>query len=314
MVNIQKCAIIGCGFVGTTCAFSLVQSGLFSELVLLDVDSAKADGEAMDLSHGIPFVRSMKIYAGNYEDLKDCCLIIIAAGAAQKPNQTRLDLVKQNVNVFKSIIPQITAVNTESIILVVTNPVDVLTYVTLKLSGFDKNRVLGSGTVLDTSRLKYLIGEYLNVDSKSVHAFVLGEHGDSELPVFSSANISGIDLDGYCKSIGKVYNSNEFTKIFENVKNSAYDIISKKGVTNYAIALVVTKIARTIVKDQHSILPVSCFVQNHYGISDICLGVPAIVGKNGVEQVLDIPLSGEENSKLQASANTLKDVIKQIGF
>lgn len=314
MLNVQKCAIIGCGFVGATTAFSIVQSGLFSEIVLIDADKKKAEGEAMDLNHGIPFLHSMKIYAGDYSDLADCYITIITAGGGQKPNQTRLDLVKQNANIYKSIIPQITAVNTEGILLIVSNPVDVMTYVAMKLSGFPSSRVLGSGTVLDTARLKYLLGEHLGVDSRSVHAFIIGEHGDSELPVYSSANISGIDLNGFCNSVNGACEKNDLDKIYQEVKNSAYRIIEKKGATYYAIALATTRIVEAIVKNQHSVMPVSCYVEGHYGLSNVCLGIPAILGSNGIEKVLDIPLNDEEMEKLTASANKLKEVIKDLGF
>ena len=314
MINIQKCAIIGCGFVGATTAFSLVQSGLFPEIVLIDTDVNKAEGEAMDLNHGIPFLQSMKIYAGSYSDLADCYLIIITAGSGQKPNETRLDSVKNNTNIYKSIIPKITAVNTEGILLIVSNPVDILTYVALKTSGFPANRVIGSGTVLDTARLKYLVGEHLKVDSRSVHAFIIGEHGDSELAVWSSANASGIDLDGFCNNVSCECEKQDFNKIYDEVKSSAYKVIENKGATYYAIALAVTRIAETLVKNQHSILPVSCFIENHYQLSDICLGVPAILGSNGIEKVLDIPLNEEEQQKLNMSAQKLKEVIKELEF
>ncbi len=314
MVNIQKCAIIGCGAVGASTAFSLVQSGLFSEIVLIDADTKKAEGEAMDLNHGLPFIHSMKINSGTYSDISDCALIIITAGAAQKPNQTRIDLVKQNANIFKSIIPQITAVNTEAILLIVSNPVDILTYVALKLSGFPNNRVFGTGTVLDAARLKYLLGEHLNVDSRSIHAFIIGEHGDSELAVWSSANVSGIDLQGFCNTVDGSCCRHDLEKIYEEVKNSAYEIIEKKGATYYAIAMGVTRIAQCIVKNQHSVLPVSCYLENHYSQNDLCLGVPAIVGLNGVEKVLDIPLSDDEMQKLTASAKLLKEIISELAL
>lgn len=312
MIKIQKCAVIGCGFVGASAAFSLVQSGLFSEMVLIDADMNKAEGEAMDLNHGISFLNSMKIYAGTYADLSDCYLIIIAAGGAQKPNQTRLDLVKQNTNIFKTIIPQITAVNTDGILLIVSNPVDILTYVALKISGFPSNRVIGSGTVLDTARLKYLVGEHLKVDSRSVHAFIIGEHGDSELAVWSSANVSGIDLNGFCTNMNCKCSKQDLDKIYNEVKDSAYKIIEKKGATYYAIALAVARIAEAIVKNQHSILPVSCFINNRYSLSEVCLGVPAILGSSGIEKVLEIPLDKEESEKLTLSAQKLKEVIAQL--
>lgn len=310
-MNRQKCAVIGCGFVGASIAFSLTESGMFSEMVLIDVNRDKAEGEAMDLSHGLPFASPMKIYAGDYSELKDCFLIIITAGTSQREGETRLDLVHRNVEIFKSIIPQITVVNSEAVILVVSNPVDILTYVTLKLSGFPPNRVIGSGTVLDTARLKYLLGERLGVDSRSVHAFIIGEHGDSELAVWSGANVSGIDIEDFCtisgnNNCGMIYN------LYEDVKNSAYEVIAKKGATYYAIAMTVRRIAKAIIRNEHSVMPVSCYTDGHYGVSDVCIGIPAIVGENGIEKVLDIPLSKEENEQLLQSVSTLKNVLSDI--
>ena len=191
-INSRKTAIIGCGFVGSASAFALMESGIFSEMVLIDADRKKAEGEALDISHGLPFAKPMQIYAGGYEDISDAAVIIVTAGAGQKPGETRLDLVKKNVGIFKSIIPEIVKYNTEGILLIVANPVDILTYTAAKLSGFPSNRVFGSGTVLDTARLKYLLGEHLSVDNRSVHAFIIGEHGDSEIAAWSSANVSGI--------------------------------------------------------------------------------------------------------------------------
>ena len=310
-MNKQKCAIIGCGFVGATIAFALTQKSLFSELVLIDSNHAKAEGEAMDLSHGLPFAHPMKVYAGDYKDIADCYLIIITAGTAQRPNETRLDMVHKNVEIFKSIIPNITKYNNSAILLVVSNPVDILTYCTIKLSGFPAGRVLGSGTVLDTARLKYHLGQQLCVDSRSIHAFIIGEHGDSELAVWSSANVSGIDLEdfhGLCSSCREV----SFNQTYENVRDSAYEEIERKGATYYGIAKAVTKIVLAKIRDEHSVLPVSGYVDGHYGLSDLCIGVTSFVGSNGIEKVLDIPLNEEENERLINSVKTLKKVISEL--
>lgn len=312
MLNIRKCAIIGCGFVGASCAFSLVESGLFSELVLLDANQKKAEGEAMDLSHGMPFARPMEIKAGSYDDIADCGLIIITAGANQKPDETRLDLVHKNVSIMKSIIPEIKKRGCEGILLIVSNPVDILTYAALKLSGFPANRVFGSGTVLDTARLKYLLGQHLDVDSRSVHAFIIGEHGDSELAVWSSANVSGIDLDHFCELCGNCNERETMQQLYEEVRDSAYQIIERKGATYYGIAMAVRRIAECILRNEHSILPVSSLIQGHYGLDHICMGVPCIVGSTGVEKVLDIRLSEDEQNKLNASANALKQVLDTL--
>ena len=304
--------MIGCGFVGASSAFSLMQSGLFSDMVLIDANADRAEGEAMDLSHGLPFARPMEIYAGNYEDISDCGLVIVTAGANQKPGETRLDLVKKNVDIFKQIIPEIVKHNTECILLIVSNPVDILTYTALKLSGFPANRVIGSGTVLDTARLKYLIGRRFGVDSRSVHAFIIGEHGDSELAVWSSANISGVELNRFCEQNGSFDHRTALKKLYEDVRDSAYEIIKKKGATYYGIAMAVRRIAECILRDERSILPVSSLIQGHYGLENLCMGVPTIVGGEGIEKIIDINLNGEEQLELMHSAEALKKVLATL--
>ena len=255
-VNPRKAAVIGCGFVGSATAFTLMQSRLFSELVLLDVNMEKADGEAKDIAHGIPFAGQMKIYAGTYDDAADAAIIIITAGANQKPGETRLDLVQKNTAIYQSIIPEIVKRDFGGILLIVSNPVDILTYVALKLSGLPENRVLGSGTVLDTARLKYALGEHLGVDSRSVHSFIIGEHGDSEIAAWSSTNVSGIPLNDFCEMRGHFNHDAAMDAIAEKVKNSAYEIISKKQATYYGIAMSVKRICECIVRNERSILPV----------------------------------------------------------
>lgn len=309
MINIRKAAIIGCGFVGASSAFSLVHKGLFSELVLVDANHAKAEGEAMDLSHGRPFTSPMKIYAGSYDDISDCSLIIITAGANQKPGETRLDLVHKNVAIFKSIIPEITKRNFEGILLIVANPVDILTYAALKISGYPKERVLGSGTVLDSARFRYLLSEHLNVDSRSVHAYIIGEHGDSELAVWSSANVSGIGINDFCELRGHYEHDEAMDRIYRTVRDSAYEIIERKGATYYGVAMAVSRIAESIIRNEHSVLPVSSLMEGEYGLTDLCISVPTIVSAKGAEQVLEIPLSQEEKEKLQKSAAELKKVL-----
>lgn len=311
-VNLRKVAMIGCGFVGSASAFSLMQSGLFSEMVLIDADKDRAEGEALDIAHGIPFARQMKIYAGDYDDIVDAAIIIITAGANQKPEETRLDLVHKNVKIFKSIIPEIAKRDCQGILLVVSNPVDILTYAALKLSGFTENRVLGSGTVLDTARLKYKLGEHLSVDSRSVHAFIIGEHGDSEIAAFSSANVSGIALSEFCELRGHYAHEKNTRQIAEEVKNSAYEIINKKRATYYGIAMAVKRICEVIIRDEKSILPVSSMMHGAYGIEDVVLSMPAVVGKHGVETRVPIPLNEEEAKMLRASADTLKKIIRDV--
>lgn len=247
-INNRKAAIIGCGFVGSASAFCLMQSGLFSELVLLDANRDKAEGEALDVAHGIPFARPMKIYAGDYDDIADAAIIIVTAGANQKPGETRLDLVQKNVGIFRSIIPEIAKRNFAGILLIVSNPVDILTYTAMKLSGLPEHRVIGSGTVLDTARFKYQLGEHLQVDPRSIHAFIIGEHGDSEIAAWSSANVSGIPIHDICEMRGFYNHEDAMKEIAETVKNSAYEIIAKKKATYYGIAMSVRRICEALVQ------------------------------------------------------------------
>ena len=312
MGNFRKAVMVGCGFVGSASVFSLMQSGLFSEIVMIDADKEKAKGEAMDISHGIPFAKHMKIYAGDYYDVKDAGMVIITAGANQKPNETRLDLVQKNVAIFKQIIPAIMQQGFDGIILVVANPVDVLTYVAQKLSGLPANRVIGSGTVLDTARLKHALGEHLEVDSRSVHAFIIGEHGDSEIAAWSSANVSGIPINDFCEMRGHYQHEKSTQEIAEAVKNSAYNIIQRKHATYYGVAMAVKRICEVIVRDEKSILPVSALMEGEHGIEDVVLSMPCVVGKDGIETKVPFKLNEEEEQKLLYSANVLKEIISTI--
>lgn len=308
LINPRKTAIIGCGFVGAATAFALMGSKLFSEIVMIDANADKADGEAKDIAHGIPFAGQMKIYAGDYNDLADAALVIVTAGASRKPGESRLDLVHRNVAIFKSVIPQIFRQNFSGILLVVANPVDILTYVALKLAGLPESRVLGAGTVLDTARLKYSLGEYLRVDSRSVHAFVIGEHGDSEIVAWSSANVSGITLQDFCRMRGYLNQREIMAQIADEVKNSGKDIIAKKQATYYGIAMSVKRICECVIRDEKSILPVSAMVHGEYGVSGIALSLPAILGKDGIETHVPILLDETETAQLRESANMLKKV------
>ena len=312
MVSLQKCGVIGVGYVGATAAFTLATSGLFSEITLVDMNEKKAAAEAADINHGIAFAKPCAVRAGGYADLAACGLIVIAAGANQKPGETRVELLGRNRVLMKAIIECILEVNQHAMLLLVSNPVDVLTYMAQKLSGLPAGRVIGSGTVLDTARLKYLVGQHLSVDSRNVHAFIIGEHGDSELAVWSSANVSGVDLEDYCRLTGKDYSLGAMQRIYENVRDAAYSIIEGKGATYYGIGLAVRRIAEAIVRDEHSVLPVSSLISGHYGIDGLCLGLPSVVGRNGVESVLDIPLAKDELSQLQGSADKLKALIHEL--
>ena len=311
-IDSRKVVVVGCGFVGSSSAFALMQSKLFSEMVLIDADHDRAEGEAMDISHGMAFASPMKIYAGTYDDITDAAVIVITAGANQKPDETRLDLIRKNSAIMKSIIGEIKKRPFEGILLIVSNPVDILTYIALKESGYPANRVIGSGTVLDTGRFRYELGEHLGVDSRSVHAFMVGEPGDSEIAPWSSANISGIPLDNFCEMRGH-YNHMEATeRIAAEVKQSAYEIISKKGATYYGIAMSVKRICEAIIRDEKSILPISTMLHGEYGISDVVLSLPCIVGRDGYETKVPIDLDQEEVSRLHESANTLKEVLSKF--
>ncbi len=312
MINYRKVAIIGCGFVGSTSAFSIMQSGLFSEMVLIDADRNRAEGEALDISHGLPYSKPMKIYAGDYKDISDAYIIIITAGANQKPGETRLDLLKRNVAIFKSIIPKIVEVNKEAILLVVANPVDVLTYVTLKISGYPENRVFGSGTVLDTARLKYLLSQHLSVDIRNVHSFIIGEHGDSEIVTWSFTNISGVPLSKYCEFRGYFNHKESMDKIANEVRTTAYEIIEKKKATYYGIAMSVRRICESIVRDERTILPVSSIQNENYGLGDVVLSMPRIVGSDGLHTFAPIELNDEELAGIKKSAKLLKETIKEL--
>lgn len=307
-LNHRKVAIVGCGFVGSSSAFALMQSGLFSEVALIDADQARAEGEALDISHGAPFVGNVRVYAADYDDVMDAAVIVITAGAAQRPGETRLDLVNKNVGILRSILAEITARDYQGILLLVANPVDILTTAAVRLSGLPENRVFGSGTVLDTARLKTELGRHLDVDARSVHSYIIGEHGDSELVAWSSANVSGVPLHDFCEMRGHYDHEAAMREIAENVKNSAYEIIAKKRATYYGIAMSVVRICRAIVMNEQTILPVSSMMHGAYGIEGIALSMPAIVGENGVETQVPIVLSEEEQAALLASAEALQAV------
>ena len=311
-INLRKAAVIGCGFVGSSTAFALMQSGLFSELILIDADADRAEGEALDISHGTPFARPMKIYAGTYKDISDAAIVIITAGANQKPDETRLDLVNKNTKIMRSIVQEIMKYGCEGILLIVSNPVDILTYEALKISGLPKNRVIGSGTVLDTGRLKSELAEHLGVDSRSIHAFIIGEHGDSEIAAFSSANVSGVPLNDVCEMRGYFHHEAAMREIAQTVKNSAYEIIEKKKATYYGISMAVRRICEAIVRDEKSILSVSVMLDGIYCLKDIVLSMPTIIGAGGAEGQMPITLNQAEQDQLKQSADVLRDVIKNI--
>lgn len=313
----QKISIIGAGNVGSSFAFALTISGLAREIVIVDRNEKKAGGECMDLSHGLSFAKPASIYSAGFEGCVGSDIVVITAGAKQQPGQSRLDLVQENTEIFKSLIPSVLKYAREAIILVVTNPVDILTYVTLKISGLPYGRVMGSGTVLDSSRFRYLISQHCRVDARNVHAYIIGEHGDTELAVWSNANIAGLNIAKYCphcKNLNNCRRQSALNEIFEEVKNAAYKIIEAKGATYYAIALALVRIVEAILRDENSVLPVSTLISAYYGIDDVCLGMPSIVNRGGVENFLRLELSDEEVKKLQHSADSLKAILRSIHF
>lgn len=311
-MNIQKCGVIGCGAVGATIAYTLIESGVFNEVVLIDVNQRKAEGEAMDIGHGIPFTLPSKIYAGRYEDLAGAYMVIVTAGANQAPGETRIDIASKNAKIISTIIPQITEYNQECILLIVSNPVDVMTTLALRISGFEPERVIGSGTVLDTARLKYVLGQELGLDYRNVHAWIIGEHGDSEIAVWSSAQVAGLPIDEYCKQHKRTKESLKLQEMYEEVRDSAYKIIDRKGATFYAVAMAVRRIAESMVRDEHSVMTVSSLVKGNYGLHDLCIGLPTVLGRNGVQDVIEIPLNKEEKQALEESAQKLSAVLDKI--
>ncbi|MCF6094866.1 L-lactate dehydrogenase [Microaerobacter geothermalis] len=310
----SKIVVVGCGAVGSTFAYTVLVKGMVNELVLIDVNPDKAEGDALDLNHGILLAQPMKIKAGTYEDCKGADIIVIAAGANQKPGETRLDLMQRNVTIFREIIGEIIQYNQDGILLIATNPVDILTYVAQKISGWPKERVMGSGTLLDTARFRYLIAKKLDIDPRSIHGLIVGEHGDTEVPVWSLLNVAGTTQKELQHHSRLRLSEEDKETIYEDTRGAAYQIIQKKGSTYYAIALSLARICEAILQDQRSVLPVSTYLQGYLGIDDVCIGVPCIVGKNGAEEVLELPLSEDERQNLIKSADQLKRFLNQVSI
>lgn len=307
-----RVAVVGLGNVGATFAYALLLSGLAAEIVLIDVNRSKAEGEAMDLSHTQPFTHPTRIWAGDYSDCAGAAVTVVTAGVAQRPGETRLDLIKRNAAIFGKIIPEIARQCPEGILLIATNPVDVLTYESLRLSRLPAHRVIGSGTILDTARFRQLLSEYFHVDPRSVHAQIIGEHGDSEVPVWSLANIAGMHLPEFAKASGAPYDEAKMEEIFKQTRDAAYAIIERKGATFYAVAAGLMRIVEAVLRDQHTILSVSSAITGAYGISDVCLSLPTIIGRNGVERVLRLELTPAEQAGLRNSAEVLKNTIRSL--
>ena len=315
MVNEKKVAIVGCGFVGSSSAFALMQSGLFSEMVLIDVDKNRAEGEALDIAHGMTFAEPMKIYAGDYSDVADAAMIVVTAGAAQKPGETRLDLVNKNVSIFKSIIPEIKKSGFDGILLIVSNPVDVLTYVFHKISGVPESHIIGSGTILDTSRLQSTLAKRFCISPKNVHAHVYGEHGDSSFVPWSLVHIANNHIDSYkahSPDHDRIKWNQDYEEIEQFVKTSGAQVIKNKGATFYAVAMSVCHLCKCVQSTAGTALTVSTMMHGEYGVSDVCLSTLALVDNQGVRGKILNQLTDGEIDKLRASAEKLKDVIRQV--
>ena len=307
-----RVAIVGVGNVGATYAYSLLLSRLSSEIVLIDANRARAEGEAMDLNHAIPFAHATRIWAGDYPDCAGAAITVVAAGTAQRPGETRLDMIVRNGEIWKQIIPRIVQHNPDGILLIATNPVDALTYAALKLSGLPTERVIGSGTVLDTARFRYLLSQHFQVDSRSVHAFIIGEHGDSEVPVWSLANIAGMKLDDFCRAQGTELTAADRQSIYEQTRDAAYRIIERKGATYYAVAAGLISITAALLRDQNTVFSVSTLMDDYYGIRDVCLSLPAILNRSGIRNVLRLDLSPDEQEKLRKSAAILQATLRKL--
>ncbi|WP_426451657.1 L-lactate dehydrogenase [Paenibacillus sp. S-38] len=300
-----RIVVIGTGAVGSTTAYTLLLRGRMDELVLIDANAEKAKGDALDMNHGMPFLGYTDVWAGTYEDCRDADIVIITAGAAQKPGESRIDLLKRNAAILESITDQVLKYNKDGILLVASNPVDVMSYLTWKKTGWPAHRIIGSGTLLDSARFRYLIGQELQVDPRSVHAHIVGEHGDSELPLWSLSNIAGGQLS---------LSDEKKEEIFTNTRDAAYQIIEAKGATYYAIALALDRICTAILRSEAAVLNVSTLLKDYHGISDVYLGVPCVVDRTGVRQVLDLQITEEERRRLRASADKLKGVLGSIGL
>lgn len=307
-----RIAIVGVGNVGATYAYALLLNRLSSEIVLIEANRARAEGEAMDLNHAVPFAHPTRIWADDFSGCAGAAITVIAAGSSQREGETRLDMVVRNGEIWRQIIPEIVKHNPDGILLVATNPVDVLTYAALKLSGLPPERVIGSGTILDTARFRYLLSQHFRVDSRSVHAFIIGEHGDSEVPVWSLANIAGMHLDDFSRAQSTELTALDKQRIYEETRDAAYHIIERKGATYYAVAAGLIRITAAILRDQNTVFSVSSLIRDYYGISDVCLSLPAVLNRGGLDRVLRLELSPEEIIGLQKSAEVLQATVAKL--
>lgn len=307
-------AIVGIGAVGATTAYALINAGAVAELILVGRDTDKVAGEVMDLNHGSSFVPPVRIRAGSYEDCKDARIVIVTAGVRQEPGESRMALLGRNLEVMKEIIPSVTANNPDCIILMVSNPVDAMTYAALKISGFPPGKVIGSGTLLDTSRFRSLLSDHCRVAAQNVHAYIIGEHGDSEVAAWSATSVAGMPFEKFCQGCPCGCTLVEKDDIFQSVRNAAYETIEKKGATFYAIGLAVRRMVQAILRNESVILTVSSLMSGQYGVEDVCVSLPSVVDENGLSRVLEIPLSDEESGKFRASAEMLRSNLTESGL
>ncbi len=310
--KVNRVVLVGTGFVGSSYAFALLNQGITEELVLVDVNKEKAEGEAIDMNHGLPFAPSKtKVWSGTYADCEHADIVVLTAGANQKPGETRLDLVAKNTAIMKSIVSEIMANGFNGIFLVAANPVDILTYAAWKFSGLPKERVIGSGTILDTARFRYELGEYFDIDTRNVHAYIIGEHGDTELPVYSHVNLGAKPLAKALETKPD-YKKEDLDEIFVNVRDAAYKIIERKQATYYGIAMGLARITKAILQDENSILTVSALLEGQYGHDDIYIGVPCVVNRSGVREIVELELSAEEQEKFNHSVKVLKETMAPV--
>ncbi|EMA6344772.1 L-lactate dehydrogenase [Bacillus cytotoxicus] len=311
--GINRVVLVGTGAVGCSYAYSMINQGVAEEFVLVDVNEAKAEGEAMDLSHAVPFAPSpTKVWKGSYEDCKDADIVCITAGLPQKPGETRLDLVEKNAKIFKQIVRSIMDTGFDGIFLIATNPVDILTYVTWKESGLPKERVIGSGTTLDSARFRYMLGDYFDVDPRNVHAYIIGEHGDTELPVWSHATVGVQKIKKIMADNKEKYCQKDLEDIFVNVRDAAYHIIERKGATYYGIGMSLLRVTKAILNNENSVLTVSAYLEGQYGEKDAYVGVPAIINRQGVREIVELELNEEEKAKFAHSVKVLKETMAPV--
>lgn len=311
--QLTKIAIIGTGHVGASCAYALQLRGLASEILLIDSERERAEGEAMDINHGSLFTQSVRVWAGDISDCRDAGIIVLTAGASQKPGESRLDLLKRNAALSRKLVPQLVRRNRDAILMIVSNPVDVLTYVAWQASGLPEGKVIGSGTILDTARFRYLLSQHFGIEPRSIHAYIIGEHGDSQIPVWSLANIAGMKLDQYCRLNGRVMGAEVREEIARNTRRAAYEIIQRKGATYYAIAAGVARIIEAIVRGENSVLTVSSVAKDRHGLGEVALSLPSVINRAGIASTLELPLSRGETARLQKSAAILKEAIRSLG-